>query len=41
VAAEARLLAHPVTLEQPTSGIAAGIEDRITMFIPVLCPNAA
>jgi histidine ammonia-lyase/3-hydroxyacyl-CoA dehydrogenase len=31
VAAEARLLAHPVTLEQPTSGIAAGIEDRITM----------
>jgi histidine ammonia-lyase len=31
LAAEARLLAHPVTLEQPTSGIAAGIEDRITM----------
>jgi histidine ammonia-lyase len=31
LAAEARLLAQPVTLEQPTSGIAAGIEDRITM----------
>jgi histidine ammonia-lyase len=31
LAGEARLLAHPVTLEQPTSGIAAGIEDRITM----------
>jgi histidine ammonia-lyase len=31
LAAEARLLAHPVSLEQPTSGIAAGIEDRITM----------
>jgi len=31
LAGEARLLAHPVTLEQPTSAIAAGIEDRITM----------
>jgi histidine ammonia-lyase len=31
IAAEARLLAHPVTLEQPTSSIAEGIEDRITM----------
>jgi histidine ammonia-lyase len=31
LAGEARLLASPVTLEQPTSGIAAGIEDRITM----------
>lgn len=31
LAGEARLLAQPVTLEQPTSGIAAGIEDRITM----------
>ena len=31
LAGEARLLAHPVTLEQPTSSIAAGIEDRITM----------
>jgi histidine ammonia-lyase len=30
LAAEIRLLAQPVTLEQPTSGIAAGIEDRIT-----------
>jgi len=31
LAAEARLLAQPVTLEQPTSGLAEGIEDRITM----------
>ena len=31
LAAEARLLATPVTLEQPTSSIAAGIEDRVTM----------
>jgi histidine ammonia-lyase len=31
IAAEARLLAQPVTLEQPTSSIAEGIEDRITM----------
>jgi histidine ammonia-lyase len=31
LAGEARLLAHPVTLEQPTSAIAEGIEDRITM----------
>ena len=31
LAAEARLLAAPVTLEQPTSSIAAGIEDRVTM----------
>ncbi|WP_030604406.1 HAL/PAL/TAL family ammonia-lyase [Streptomyces fulvoviolaceus] len=31
LAGEARLLAQPVTLEQPTSAIAAGIEDRITM----------
>lgn len=31
LAAEARLLAAPVTLEQPTSSIAEGIEDRITM----------
>jgi histidine ammonia-lyase len=31
IAAEARLLAAPVTLEQPTSSIAEGIEDRITM----------
>jgi histidine ammonia-lyase len=31
LAAEARLLAHPVTLEHPTSSIAASIEDRITM----------
>jgi histidine ammonia-lyase len=31
LAAEARLLARPVTLEQPTSSIAAGIEDRVTM----------
>jgi histidine ammonia-lyase len=31
LAGEARLLAQPVTLEQPTSGIAEGIEDRITM----------
>ncbi len=31
VAAEARLLAAPVTLEQPTSSLAEGIEDRITM----------
>jgi histidine ammonia-lyase len=31
LACEARLLAHPVTLEQPTSAIAEGIEDRITM----------
>jgi histidine ammonia-lyase len=31
LAAEARLLAAPVTLEQPTSSIAEGIEDRVTM----------
>ena len=31
IAAQARLLAAPVTLEQPTSSIAEGIEDRITM----------
>jgi histidine ammonia-lyase len=31
LAAEARLLAAPVTLEQPTSSLAAGIEDRVTM----------
>jgi histidine ammonia-lyase len=31
LAGEARLLAHPVALEQPTSAIAEGIEDRITM----------
>jgi histidine ammonia-lyase len=31
LAGEARLLAQPVTLEQPTSAIAEGIEDRITM----------
>ena len=31
LAAEARLLAMPVTLEQPTSSIAEGIEDRVTM----------
>ncbi len=31
VAAEARLLAQPVSLELPTSTIAAGIEDHITM----------
>jgi histidine ammonia-lyase len=31
LAGEARLLAHPVTLEQSTSAIAEGIEDRITM----------
>ncbi|WP_128379403.1 HAL/PAL/TAL family ammonia-lyase [Streptomyces cavernae] len=31
IAGEARLIAQPVTLEQPTSAIAAGIEDRITM----------
>jgi histidine ammonia-lyase len=31
IAAEARLLAAPVTLEQPTSSIAEGIEDRVTM----------
>jgi len=31
LAGEARLLAQPVTLEQPTSGLAEGIEDRITM----------
>jgi histidine ammonia-lyase len=31
IAAEARLLAMPVTLELPTSSIAEGIEDRITM----------
>jgi histidine ammonia-lyase len=31
VAAEARLLAAPVTLEQPTSSLAGGIEDRVTM----------
>ncbi len=31
LAAEARLLAAPVTLEQPTSSAAAGIEDRITL----------
>ena len=36
LAAEARLLAAPVTLEQPTSSIAEGIEDRITM-----APSAA
>jgi len=31
IAAEARLLAAPVSLEQPTSSIAEGIEDRVTM----------
>jgi histidine ammonia-lyase len=31
LAAEARLLAAPVTLEQPTSMLIEGIEDRITM----------
>ena len=31
LAAEIRLLAAPVTLEQPTSGAAEGIEDRITL----------
>ncbi len=31
LAAEARLLAAPVTLEQPTSSLAGGIEDRVTM----------
>lgn len=31
LAAEARLLAGPVSLEQPTSSAAAGIEDRITL----------
>ena len=31
LAAEARLLAAPVALEQPTSSIAQGIEDRVTM----------
>ena len=36
VAAEARLLAAPVSLEQPTSSIAEGIEDRVTM-----APSAA
>jgi histidine ammonia-lyase len=36
LAAEARLLAAPVTLEQPTSSVAEGIEDRITM-----APSAA
>ena len=34
LAAEARLLARPVTLEQPTASAAAGIEDRI-MLAPV------
>ena len=31
VAAQARLLAAPVMLELPTSSIAEGIEDRVTM----------
>jgi len=31
LAAEARLLAAPVTLEQPTSSAAEGIEDRVTL----------
>ncbi len=31
LAAESRLLAAPVTLEQPTSSLAEGIEDRITL----------
>jgi histidine ammonia-lyase len=31
LAAESRLLAGPVSLEQPTSSAAAGIEDRITL----------
>jgi histidine ammonia-lyase len=31
LAAELRLLAAPVTLEQPTSSLAEGIEDRITL----------
>jgi len=31
LAAELRLLAAPVTTEQPTSGIAEGIEDRVTL----------
>ena len=37
LAAEARLLAAPVTLEQPTSSIAAGIEDRVTMAPVAAC----
>jgi histidine ammonia-lyase len=31
LAAQIRLLAAPVTLEQPTSSVAEGIEDRVTM----------
>jgi histidine ammonia-lyase len=31
LAAECRLLAAPVTLEQPTSSLAEGIEDRVTL----------
>jgi histidine ammonia-lyase len=31
LAAEVRLLAAPVSIELPTSGLAAGIEDRVTM----------
>jgi histidine ammonia-lyase len=31
LAAEARLLGQPVSLELPTSSVAAGIEDRVTM----------